>query len=154
MIVRCERVVRFPRDAVYAWWTDFREDDHRSRRWPATSRREILRRDGNGVWLRDYARRPAPVTLDEHIVLDPPNGYAVEARYPAADVRYEHRFEPATRGTRISLAADIRPRHAVRILLPLFRGRVQRYAERDTDYHLRSMDRDFTNRASYRGPPH
>ena len=153
MKLRLERVVPFPRDAVYAWWTDFREDDHRSQQSPASSRREILRREGNEVWLRDHGLRPAPVTLDEHVMLDPPNGYAVEARYPGADVRYEYWFDPSANGTRISLVADIRPRHLGRVVLPLFRSRVQRYAERDTDYHLRSMSQDLTSPASDRGPP-
>ncbi len=153
MIVRLERVVPFPRDAVYAWWTDFREDDHRSRRSPASSRREIVRRDGNEVWLRDHARRPAPVTIEEHVILDPPNGYAVEAHYPGADVRYEYRFELSTEGSRISLLAEVRPRHLGRILLPLFRGRIERYAARDTDVHLRRMAEDLSPRASSRGRP-
>ena len=147
MIVRVERVAPYPRDAVYAWWTDFREDDHRSRRSPASSHREILRREGDDVWLRDRATRPAPVTLEEHVVLDPPNGYAVTARYPGADVRYTYRFEPAPEGTRISLAAEIRPRHVGHILLPLLRRYAQRYAERDTDFHLRRMGEDLG------GPP-
>jgi hypothetical protein len=152
MNLRLERVVPFPRDAVYAWWTDFREDDHRSRGSPASSRRDIVRREGNEVWLRDHARRPAPVTLTEHVVLDPPNGYAVEARYPGADVRYEYRFETTAEGSRVSLIADIRPRHIGRILVPLLRGRVERYAERDTDFHLRRMAEDLSPRASSRGP--
>ena len=153
MIVRVERTVPFARDAVYAWWTDFREDDHGSRHAPASSHREILRRDGNEVWLRDRATRPAPVNLQEHVVLEPPDGSAVEARYPGADVHYAYRFEATEQGTRISLVADIQPRHVGRILLPLFRGRVERYAARDTDYHLRSMNQDLTSPASGRGPP-
>ncbi len=143
MLVRVERVVPFPRDAVYAWWTDFRTDDHRHPDSPASSRREILRRTGNEIWLRDRARRPAPVTVDEHVVLDPPNGYAVDARYPGADVRYEYRFEAAAEGTQVLLTADIRPRHVGWFLVPLFRGPIQRYAERDTDVHLQTMARDL-----------
>ena len=145
MIVRLERVVPFPRDAVYAWWTDFREDDHPGRPSPATSSREILRREGDELWLRDRAARPAPVTLEEHVILHPPEGYSVEARYPGADVRYAYRFEPVPDGTRITLEAVLRPRHVGRLLLPLVRGRVQRYAERDTDYHLRRMAADLTS---------
>lgn len=144
MIVRVERVVPFPRDAVYSWWTDFRDDDHRSRSSPASSRREILHRQGSEIWLRDHARRPAPVTLDEHVVLDPPNGYRVEASYPGAGVRYEYRFEPAVDGTRIHLTAYVVPRHIGRVLAPLFAGWIRRYAERDTDYHLRRMAADLT----------
>ena len=151
MIVRLERVVPFPRDTVYAWWTDFREDDHRSRDSPATSRREVLRRAGNEVWLRDRATRPAPVTLEEHVVLDPPNGYVVRARYPGAEVLYEYRFEPVPDGTRIVLRAEVRPRHVGRILLPLARTRVSRYAERDTDFHVRRMADDLRTAGS--GPP-
>ncbi len=153
MIVRVEPTVPFPRDAVYAWWTDFREDDHRGRHSPASSHRELLRREGHEVWLRDRARRPAPVTLEEHVVLDPPNGDRMEARYPGADVRYEYRFEPSAEGSRISLIAEARPRHLARILLPLFRGRIERYAARDTDFHLRRMAEDLSPPAPSRGPP-
>ena len=145
MIVRLERVVPFPRDAVYAWWTDFREDDHIGRSSPATSRREILKRDGHEIRLRDHARRPAPVTIEERVTLHPPNGYAVAARYRGAAVHYEYRFESGADGTRILLVADVRPRHLGRILLLLFRGRVRRYAERDTEYHLRAMTQDLAS---------
>lgn len=145
MIVRLERVVPFPRDAVYAWWTDFRPDDHPGRPSPATSSREILRRDGREVWLRDRAVRPGPVIVEEHVLLDAPNGYAVEARYPGADVRYRYRFDPEGDATRLSLEADIRPRRLGHLLLPLFRRWAQRYAERDTDDHLQRMAKDLQN---------
>lgn len=153
MIVRIERVVPFPRDAVYAWWTDFREDDHGSRGSPAASRRTILRRHGNELWLRDRATRPWLVTVREHVVLDPPNGYSVEARYPGADVRYEYRFEATAKGTRILLSANLAPRHVGRLLAQMFAGRIRQYAERDTDFHLRVMTDDLSSPAYARGPP-
>ncbi len=146
MIVRIERVVPFPRDAVYAWWTDFREDDHRSRDSPASSRREILRRDGDELWLRERARRPAPVTVLEHVTLEPPRGYAVDARYPGVDARYEYRFEAAGETTRIRLTADLAPHHVARLLAFLFRGSIERYAERDTDFHIRQMAADLSRK--------
>lgn len=151
MIVRLERVVPFPRDTVYAWWTDFREDDHEGRDSPASSRREIVRREGHEVRLRDRATRPAPVTLEEHVILDPPSGYAVRARYPGADAWYEYRFDPVPEGTRIVLRAEVHARHLGRILLPFVAAWVHRYAERDTDFHLRRMALDFTTRGS--APP-
>ena len=146
MIVRVERVVPFPRDAVYAWWTDFREDDHRSRSSPASSRREIVRREGNELWIRDHATRPAPVTVLEHVTLDPPNGYRVEARYPAVDARYDYRFDATSDGTTIRLTADLTPHHIGRLLIRLFGGTIRRYAERDTDFHLRRMAEDLAGR--------
>src|SRR3989475_1944132 len=108
MKVHVDRKTPFPRDAVFAWWTDFREDDHQHPGAPATSTRTILRRTGNEVWLQDRATRPMPVTIQEHVILDPPNGYAVEARYPAADVRYTYRFDADCAGTRGPLAAGVR----------------------------------------------
>jgi len=153
MIIRLERVVPFPRDDVYAWWTDFREDDHRGHDSPAASRRTILRRERNEVWLRDRATRPAPATIDERVILDPPNGYAVRARYPGAEARYKYRFEPVPEGTRIVLRAEIHPGHLGRVLLPLARRSVQRYAERDTDFHLREMTKDLTTAGSALRPP-
>jgi hypothetical protein len=146
MIVRVERMAPFPREAVYAWWTDFREDDHGSRGSPATSRREIVRREGNELWIRDRARRPAPVTVLEHVTLDPPNGYRVEAHYPAVDARYEYRFDAVADGTAIRLTADLTPHHLGRLLARLFQGSIRRYAERDTDFHLHEMAQDLTER--------
>jgi Polyketide cyclase / dehydrase and lipid transport len=153
MKLRVERTVPFPPDLVYGWWTDFREDDHREDGVPSRARRTIVRRDGEQVWMRDRATRPAPVTIDEHVVLQPRRGYTVTARYPAANVRYEYQFEPVIGGTRIELSAEIYPRHMGRLFLPLFRGRVIRYAERDTDFHLRKMVRDLTHPAPDPGQP-
>ena len=146
MIVRVERVVPFPRDAVYAWWTDFREDDHPGSASPATSTREIVRREGREIWIRDRARRPAPVTILEHVTLDPPGGYRVEAHYPAVDVRYEYRFDAVAGGTAVRLTADLIPHHIGRLLSRLFGRRIRRYAERDTDFHLRRMAVDLADR--------
>ena len=138
-----DRVVPFPRNAVFAWWTDFQEDDHRDPGSPARSTRIILRRSGNEVWLRDRATRPAPVTIDEHVTLDPPSGYTVEARYPGADVWYAYRFDPQEQGTRVTLEADVQPRGLGRILVPLTAAWSRRYAARDLDYHLEQMAVDL-----------
>src|SRR2546426_10832919 len=82
MKFRVDRKTPFPRDAVFAWWTDFREDDHLHPGSPSDSTRTILGRTGNEVWLRDRATRPMRVTIDERVILNPPLGYAVDARYP------------------------------------------------------------------------
>lgn len=144
MRLTLERTVPFPRESVFAWWTDFRADDHLHADSPARSTRLIVRRSGNELWLRDRATRPAPVTIDEHVTLDPPNGYAVEARYPGADVRYTYRFDAEGDGTRVIVDVGVRPRHIGRILIPLGAAWWRRYAERDLDFHLREMDRDLS----------
>src|SRR5207249_5346878 len=87
------------------------EDDHQRPGSPAASTRFVLRRTGNEIWLQDRATRPMRVTIQEHVIVNPPLGYAVEARYPAADVRYAYRFDPEGDSTRVSLDVDIRPRH-------------------------------------------
>jgi hypothetical protein len=141
-----DREVPFPRDSVFAWWTDFREDDHRHPDSPARSTRLILGRSGNEIWLRDRATRPAPVTIDEHVTLDPPNGYSVEARYPGADVRYAYRFNLHDHGTGLTVDVDVQPRGIGRILVPLTATWWRRYAARDFDYHLGQMIREFEHR--------
>jgi len=143
MKVRVNRMTPFPRGAVYSWWTDFREDDHEHSGSPATSIRTVLRRIGNDIWLQDRATRPIRVTIKEHVILDPPSGYAVEARYPAADVRYTYRFDEEGTSTRVTLDADVRPRHIGRILIPLTVGWWRRYTERDLDFHLDQMKREL-----------
>jgi hypothetical protein len=144
--LRFERVTRFPRDAVYAWWTDFREDDHVRSGSPATSVRRILRRKGNEVWLHDCATRPIRVTIEEHVTLKPTSGYAVEARYPGADVEYAYRFEPTAEGTRIVLEVSVHPRGLGRILIPLTSWWWRRYAARDLEFHLAEMAGDLSPR--------
>lgn len=144
MRLTVDRTVPFPRESVFAWWTDFREDDHLHADSPARSTRLIVRRSGNELWLRDRATRPARVTIDEHVTLDPPIGYAVEARYPAADVRYVYRFDAEDDGTRVTLDVDVRPKHIGWILIPLATAWWRRYAERDLDFHLETMRRDLS----------
>lgn len=143
MNLRLDRTVPFPRDSVFTWWTDFREDDHLRPGSPAASSRAVLRRSGNEIWLRDRAIRQAPIAIEEHVILDPPYGYAVEGRYPGADVRYAYRFDDEGRGTHVTLDVELRPRHVGRILVPLTAWWWRRYAERDFDYHLEEMRRDL-----------
>lgn len=145
MRLRLERRTSIPRDSAYAWWTDFREDDHGSSGSPAKSVRDIVQRSDNEVWLRDRAVRPVHVTIGEHVTLDPPNGYAVDARYPGADVAYAYRFESAERDTRIVLEVSVRPRGLGYVLVPLTAWWWRRYAARDLDFHLREMERDLTS---------
>ena len=143
MIFRAERNLPNATDLVYGWWTDFREDDHHHPGSPVRSRREILRREGREVWLRDKARRPARVTVDAHVTLDPPKGYSVESRYPGADVRYAYRFDSTAEGTKITMTVHIRPRHIGWVLVPLLANRLRRFGERDLDFHIREMARDL-----------
>src|SRR5256885_14173873 len=112
MKFRVDRKTPFPRDTVFAWWTDFREDDHQHPGSPADSTRMILGRTGNEVWLRDRATRPMRVTIDERVILNPLLGYAVDARYPAAVIQYTYRFVVEGGGTRVSLDVVIRPWHS------------------------------------------
>ena len=147
MKFRLDRKTPFSRDAVFAWWTDFREDDHGHPGSPADSTRTILGRTGSEVWLRDRATRPMRVTIEERVFLNPPLGYAVDARYPAADVRYTYRFDAEGDGTRVTLDVDVRPRHVGWILIPLATPWWRRYTERDLDFHLDQMTRELGGRA-------
>ena len=85
------------------------------------------------------------MTIEERVVLDPPNGYSVEARYPGADVRYEYRFDASDEGARIVLTAKVRPRGLGRLFFPFLRPFLIRYAERDTDFHVRQMAEDLSH---------
>jgi len=142
MKMRYERLVSSPRESVYAWWTDFREDDHQHSGSPATATRVLVRRSGSEMWLQDSATRPLRVTIPAHVVLDPPHGYAVEARYPGADVRYAYRFDPEGGGTRVTHDVEVRPRRIGWVLVPLMAMWWRRYWGRDLDFHLGEMERE------------
>jgi Polyketide cyclase / dehydrase and lipid transport len=146
MRLRLERSTGAPREAVYAWWTDFREDDHLRPGSPARSIRTILQRQSDEVWLQDRATRPIRVTIDEHVTLDAPNGYAVRARYPGADVEYAYRFEPTGDGTRILLEVSMHPRGLGHLLIPLTALWWRRYVARDFDFHMAQMTQDLSRR--------
>src|SRR5881296_1500759 len=93
---------------------------------------------------RERATRPMRVTIEERVILNPPLGYAVDARYPAADVQYTYRFDAEGDGTRVTLDVDVRPRHIGWILIPLATPWWRRYTERDLDFHLEAMGRDLS----------
>lgn len=133
----------FPREAVYRWWTDFREGDHLTPGSPRKAIRQVRRRERNQIWLRDRAVC-LPFSIEARVTLRPPEGYDVDAQYPGADVRYGYRFEPAGRGTRIAFRADIRPRRLGRIVVPLAAPWIRQYARRDLDFHLREMAKNLT----------
>src|SRR2546427_13003437 len=109
MKFRVDRKTPFPRDAVFAWWTDFREDDHQHPGSPADSTRMILGRTGNEGWLRDPATRPMRVTIDERVILNPPLRYASDAGYPPPDRQDTYRVHPGGGGAHVTLGLDIGP---------------------------------------------
>jgi hypothetical protein len=88
------------------------------------------------------------VSIEEHVTLHPPDGYAVRARYPGAEVGYAYRFEPGGRGTVVVVEVDVQPRGLGRILVPLTAWWWRRYAARDLDFHLDEMNRELTGLAS------
>src|SRR3989442_15660622 len=111
MKFRLDRKTPFSRDAVFAWWTDFREDNHGHPGSPADSTRTILGRTGSEVWLRDRATRPIQVTFDEGMVLYARPGHALARPYPASIHQYAYLSDTADDSTSTRLDLHVRPRH-------------------------------------------
>lgn len=130
-----------PPDAVYAWMSDFREDDHARpafRRGAGVkdgdrrvSHRKILSREGNVVTVEDAWGRDR-FTLKA--TLDP------AAREVRLEGQYGYhgtwRAAPEGEGTRLTSEGRLEPRGVMRLLAPLFAKAFMRQMRADFEGHV------------------
>jgi Polyketide cyclase / dehydrase and lipid transport len=130
-------------DAVYAWMSDFREDDHAREAFlrgagqkpgGAASRRTVVSRDGNRVKLRDaWGRR----TFEMDVELAP---QAREVRLTGEyGYRATWRAEPDGAGTRVVSEGAFEPAGLMRLVAPLFARGFARQMEQDFRGHVEDL---------------
>lgn len=127
-----------PPDAVFAWVSDFREDDHArpaflrgaGMKAPA-GRRRIVAREGNVVTLEDGMGRRAfrtRATVD---------AAAREVRVEGAHgYRATWRAAPEGDGTRLTCEGALAPDGLLRLFVPLFAKGMLRQVRADFDGHV------------------
>src|SRR5581483_8174623 len=127
---RHEALVPASPDAVYAWMSDFREDDHAGE----ASHRTVVSREGNRVRLHDaWGRR----SFDLDVELAP------EAREVRLTGEYGYsatwRAEPAAGDTRVVVEGRLEPTGIMRLLAPLFSRGMAKQMQDDFNGHVEDM---------------
>ncbi|SRR5581483_2697618 len=145
---RHEALVPASPDAVYAWMSDFREDDHAREAFlrgsgakpgGAASHRTVVSREGNRVRLHDaWGRR----SFDLDVELAP------EAREVRLTGEYGYsatwRAEPAAGDTRVVVEGRLEPTGIMRLLAPLFSRGMAKQMQDDFNGHVEDMRSGLT----------
>ena len=145
---RYEARIEAPPDAVYAWMSDFREDDHAR---PAflegsgakpdgrVSRREVLSRSGNRVELRDtWGKETFPMTVE---LVPEKRELRLTGQY---GYRGAWRAEPDGAGTRVVSEGALEPSGVMRLFAPLFAGMMRKQMGADFRGHVADMRSELT----------
>lgn len=139
-----EAVVAAPPDAVYAWMSDFTEDDHARPAFKRgagvkpgdkrESRRHVVSRDGNRLRVEDSWGR-------ERFGMD------VELAPGAREVRLSGQYGyrgvwralPHGGATRVVSEGSLEPTGFARFFAPLFAGMLMKQMRADFDGHIEDM---------------
>jgi hypothetical protein len=139
-----EATVDAPPDAVFAWMTDYREDDHanadfrRGAGVPADDRahshRVVERKDARHLVVRDEWGKER---FELHVELAPE---AREVRLAGAfGYRAVWRAEPLGAGTRVSVRGELAPTGVARLFAGLFASRMEKQMRDDFHGHLADL---------------
>lgn len=142
-----------PPDAVYAWMSDFREDDHARpafRRGAGVkegdrkvSHRKVLSREGNVVTLEDsWGRERFPMKAR----LDPARREVrLEGQY---GYHGTWRAEPDGSGTRLVSEGRLEPKGVMRLLAPLFAKAFLKQMQADFNGHVEDAKEELAAHSS------
>lgn len=140
---RLSGIVAASPDAVWAWLTDFTEDDHNSAAYrrgagetkpqKKPSRREVVSREGNVIRLRDTWNGS---TWEQTVTLDPASrsvriqgGFGYDATWAAT---------PEGNATRVSVEGRM-GKGIVGSIMKLFQGSTQKSMEKDFRGHMEDL---------------
>ena len=115
MRIRVVQHVRRPLGEVYAWCTDYRDDDPRLSS-VAIRARKILTRSADRVELEDHGLLGMSGVVHYSVRFHPPNGWDADATSHMGTGHNEYRLAPEGDGTRITVIFTLRPHGGYRIL--------------------------------------
>lgn len=151
MEVSTTAVTTGDRDSLFAWWTDYAEEDHATRafaRYGHVTRRVVWLEPGKGVEYEDEGKVIGlPVTFRTTAEFTPPE--RVKARtscqYGVLDTDYWFEALPGG-GTRVTARAHYTEPRVVRKVAPLTNTALQGALAYDLRTHLKEFERDVLGR--------
>jgi hypothetical protein len=141
-----ERIIRAKPEEFYTWYADYTSQDYSGPNWsPAEGlHRAVKEQDEDHVVFTDrYGRIELECRGRKHR----PTGVDVEGVGRSMSGRVTSRIGPAPEGTKLSIEFEFLPHGALKLVLPLMTGRI----ERDTNHHVDAHILDFY--ASQGRPP-
>lgn len=139
MRVEVVKRIRAPIGAVFAWCTDYRDDD------PGISgvrlrRRRVVRRNPTEVELEESATLGVRYTGRVLVRLHPPDWWEADLRGTAGESHTVYRLRPDGAGTRLTISVEARLALRYRWLAPLAARIVRRQLSAEWDDYVRAME--------------
>jgi hypothetical protein len=131
-------------DAVYAWMSDYRDDDHANERFRRgakaadggeASHRVVERRDAKNLVVRDEWGRQQ-FTLEVQLV---PEERETRLRGEWGYRSTWRAESDGNGGTKLTVDGELAPRGPMRLLAPLFAARMRRQMEQDFAGHVEDL---------------
>ena len=123
---------------VYAWCTEFRDND------PELSRvrlrtRKVVRREGDLIEMKETGIMAFPFVARFLVHLRPPDGWDADARSNMGHTHNTYRLFSETEGTRLEMTFDVHLTGPYRLFAPFARGFIVRKTSREWDDYVRAM---------------
>lgn len=124
---------------VFAWCTDYREDDADLSDVHLLGRR-VFSHSASEVAMEDILVLGRPTPVRYRVSLHPPDRWRATGQSRYGGVESEYRLTPFPDGTRIDIEFDLRPRGPYRLLAPFVVRPMRRRLNRLWDDFVRQME--------------
>ena len=123
---------------VFAWCTEFRDND------PELSRvrlrtRKVIRREGDLIEMEETGIMGFPFVSRSLVRLRPPDTWEADGRSNMGHTHNTYRLFSETEGTRLEMTFDVHLTGPYRLLAPFARGFIIRKTAREWDDYVRAM---------------
>jgi len=124
---------------VYAWCTEFRDND------PELSRvrlrtRKVIRREGDLIEMEETGIMAFPFAARFLVRLRPPDGWEADARSNMGHTHNTYRLVSDKERTRLEVTFDVHLTGPYRLFAPFARGFIVRKTSREWDDYVRAME--------------
>lgn len=143
--VSATAVTEGPRDAVFAWWTDYHPDDHKGRLFRSygdVERRVVWTEPGKGVEYRDEGKvLRLPFEARTVAEITPPERIKGRTESMRGTLHTDYWFEALPGGgTRITARAEYEPPKVVQKFAPLTDTMIHAALAYDLRAHVKEFD--------------
>ena len=143
---RNETIVRAPREEVYAWWTDFRPDDHGGDRTLRGTRMDLRREGDTWTFTDEYVTTGLRTRWRWQINLHPPQWEEMHGETRLGKLDGIITFQEVQGGTRVQEVGTFTAAGAGRLLLRILRRSLRRLLAEDFKEHWADFRRERGSR--------